>query len=247
MRLLTYLFLAVSLLLSPNAHAVNAEDDISIEIRGLTKEALTQLRGVEPQIDLLLTQIESQLPNLQAYFSDEPLIAETSSANQTSIALNFPKYGLILFDRLKWPMIQSRAMKQAIALHEVASLMGIEATGVYFLSSAFLVAKGLTIEQMQTALNGGGAAPSNDGSLTCDAALDQLFFRYEVWHRKFEMCLYGGFRKHQQLDSDESDLVTASERVARLCHANQKKLSASSKIQTIIGTLKAKSQGKCGL
>jgi uncharacterized protein len=68
---------------------------------------------------------------------DETLPLQIGSAVQTSAALNFPGENQILVNRSAWKQIADDKMKEALALHELLSLMGLEGTGQYTISQKY--------------------------------------------------------------------------------------------------------------
>ena len=227
------------------AYTPVAADEISVEIQTLAKEALQNIRGLDADSDRFINHVESQLPNLKAYLSDETLNASTRASDQISIALNFPKYGLILFDRAKWPRVSNIVMRRAIALHEAASLMEIEGTGVYFLSSAYLASTGMTVAQLQEALRGVAATKPVATGASCEWLGDRAHLMFELWSQYIEGCAFNGGNRVVQLPILENQLRESLELAQTNCRGDQKLYSVTSKMQTLIGTLKAHAPAHC--
>jgi hypothetical protein len=79
---------------------------------------------------------------------DTKLEVSENGVKQSSVAENFPERKLILINRSRWSEIKNERVKEGIALHEFASLKGLESTGRYSESAKYLAIFGLSVDSM---------------------------------------------------------------------------------------------------
>jgi hypothetical protein len=118
----------------------NGGDEIGLEFEGAartaaenTKKYLKPLLGSSLQIDW-----SKALSGLTILVVDEPLFVESGSVKQESVAVNYPGTRTIKINRKRWKEISGLRIKEGIALHEILSLEGLEATGRYPYSAIYL-------------------------------------------------------------------------------------------------------------
>jgi len=75
--------------------------------------------------------------------SQEPVYAIDGQVKQESAAINYKNPDTVVISEARWNGIHNEAIKQALALHELTSLAGIEATGKYPVSGRFLESSGV--------------------------------------------------------------------------------------------------------
>lgn len=168
-----------------------AKDDIAPEIRALAKEGYDSLRGLAPEMNQFVDVVEAQLPNVRAYVTNENLVTSTSGPDQDSVAMNFPKYGLLLFNSARWAAITNHKLRVAIAIHEVGSLIGIEKTGVYTESAPYIAMSGLRLSALSDPLRDTSTSPDgHDGyeMAGCQWLDDRVSFYFEVWETSVREC-----------------------------------------------------------
>jgi len=112
-------------------------DTMAFEFQGLAKEALGHLQQVSPETyaELVKRDLATTIENAKIIFVDAALNVEINDLIQSSIAFNSPKTQTILVNRQKWNGLFNNYLRQTIALHEFLSLIGVESTGSYPVSS----------------------------------------------------------------------------------------------------------------
>jgi len=75
--------------------------------------------------------------------STTPLHVELRGKIQEVTAINFQNPKTIIIHEARWKNIKLDAVKEALALHELLSLIGIEKTGSYYISKNYLVKNGI--------------------------------------------------------------------------------------------------------
>lgn len=76
-----------------------------------------------------------------------PLYVEKDGITQESTAVNFPKQNKILVNENRWKAISSEVIREALALHELLGLVGIEKTGDYHISRGYLDITGVICDE----------------------------------------------------------------------------------------------------
>ncbi|MGZ3719254.1 MAG: hypothetical protein ACXWR1_12990 [Bdellovibrionota bacterium] len=105
---------------------------------------------------------------------EQSLFVQKDGYQQESAVVNDPDSGKILINRPRWQNIKNLRIREAIALHEVASLRGLEDTGRYALSAEYVSLFGLS----QADLEGADyyppppPPPAFEGALRCRASAD---------------------------------------------------------------------------
>lgn len=82
-------------------------------------------------------RILSYADSVRVISTDETLNAEANESYQSSVALNDRAKNLITVNRAGWKAITDPRVREAIALHEVLSVIGIESTGIYTYSGKY--------------------------------------------------------------------------------------------------------------
>lgn len=119
--------------------------DFGLEFKVTAMEAIRELYADKksyPGLDLdRLAEIAS---GAKVAVVATPLKVKLDSVIQESTAVNYKSENRIEVNEARWQEITSKRMRQAIALHEVLSLGGLESTGVYPVSAKFLEKEGYT-------------------------------------------------------------------------------------------------------
>lgn len=114
-------------------------DEDGIGFRATLRAAFAELKNLSPMFpELDFVELERKLDHLHVVVVEAPLAVEKDGLEQDSAAVNTPDQELIEVRRQRWLGIQDLRIKQAVALHELFSLVKLEKTGEYLYSSRFL-------------------------------------------------------------------------------------------------------------
>ncbi|MGZ3694296.1 MAG: hypothetical protein ACXWQO_08935 [Bdellovibrionota bacterium] len=143
MKVSIYSLLILTCLGSPafaGKEAGNGGDEVALDFLKSATSALEEIHRSSPDLDKLLapSDLETVARAAQVVVTDTPLMVDLDGVTQESTAVNQPDKNLILINRARWNKISNPELKRGIALHEVASLKGLESTGNYPLSSAYV-------------------------------------------------------------------------------------------------------------
>jgi hypothetical protein len=97
---------------------------------------------------------------------EERLTVESGGIQQDSIAVNDPASAQIRINRARWNGLKDGHLKEAVALHEMLSLLRIERTGYYEYSAKYLESLGLSPWTISGG-EGSRAADPKERTLTC--------------------------------------------------------------------------------
>lgn len=127
-------------------------DALAFEFQSAAQQALRNLQGIVPNTftDVSQRNIGFTIENAKIIFVDQSLDVEINALIQSSVAFNSPKTQTILVNRHRWNLL-NESLKETIALHEFLSLVRLESTGSYSISS-----------QLWTALSTKDALRSSD-------------------------------------------------------------------------------------
>lgn len=116
--------------------AIEFQNSAEVAIQEIVSDAqdFPQIKGVD--FDKILSETKVMV-------SDDPLYVENAGVKQESTAVNSIDLHTIIVNRARWNAIQAAEIKNALALHEVLSLGGIEDTGDYTVSARYLSLRGL--------------------------------------------------------------------------------------------------------
>lgn len=160
MKLRWVLFLSVSLLaLNVNAtggggsEAGNGGDEVSLQFEGAFKKSLVEMKKRNDPFfkEVLNISFSQRLPALKIMTVEEPLDVTVNGVTQECTAMSFPANQLIKVNRTRWGDISTSAIREALALHEVLSLLGMEGTGNYKFSSRYLMVSNIPAELINQA------------------------------------------------------------------------------------------------
>jgi hypothetical protein len=119
---------------------IGGGDDVALDFQGALITAIANLRLKSADIFKKLSGFNTEqiLSKTRIVVGDDVLDIKYKDIIQNSTAANDPQSGLILINRTRWNSITNPILKEGIALHEFLSLVGIEATGYYPISSQYI-------------------------------------------------------------------------------------------------------------
>jgi hypothetical protein len=140
--------LSVGLAFSAFAHAgreFKGGDPVAIEFQSSAAVAIQEVESdIQDFPQIRDKSPETILAHAKILVSDTPLYIESNGVRQESAAINAHSPDRIILNRSSWNSIESQEVKNALALHEVLSLAGIEDTGSYPVSANYLSFRGLS-------------------------------------------------------------------------------------------------------
>ncbi len=140
-----------------NAHAFTSEheganhggggDEVALDFKLSLNSAILTARTAFPDLfaKMKAAGITSAEDDVRVEVVGSVLRVTDNGVSQESVAENFPAKKLILVNRQRWGAIDNIRVKEAIALHEYASIQAIEGTGEYTLSGKYLNDVGLPL------------------------------------------------------------------------------------------------------
>lgn len=120
-------------------------DEAGLEFKQSYATALKKLQAEHPDLLARLGGIESLVEKQKSALVlvvETPLEVIREGVKQNSVAVNDPARNLILVHRARWAKLNNSVNREALALHEYASLAGSESTGNYEISSEYLARHG---------------------------------------------------------------------------------------------------------
>lgn len=155
-------------------------DDVGLDFQRTLQMALEGLRNQEPKTFKILEEknIIGLARGIKIIVVDEELEAPIKGYTQNSVAVNLPHIKTILVNRQRWNNVKDSVIKEGIALHEIVSLLKLESTGRYDISSRYVVAKGGKKEAL--------VSVSQVNRLQQIQSLDETLRPREVLNRLFE-------------------------------------------------------------
>ena len=129
-------------------------DEVGLDFQRTLQSALEGLRNHSSKTFSSLEKqgIAAVVDQAKIIVLDEDLEASIKGYTQNSVAVNLPEMKTILVNRQRWNNVLDSKIKEGIALHEVLSLMKLESTGNYAISSKYVTAKGGTTKEMTSSL-----------------------------------------------------------------------------------------------
>jgi ankyrin repeat protein len=117
-------------------------DPLALEFKATASVALKNLQALkgQPFTAVNFAELENKIDNAQVIVTDQALDVVKDGFVQDSAAENQPKQNLIIINRSSYQKTGSAIVQQSLALHEFLSLMQVESTANYPVSSAFLIA-----------------------------------------------------------------------------------------------------------
>ena len=169
------LFLALAVSLSAvAAQSVQAQDkignggdEVALQFAQAFNTAIATIEAKLPELAFKVREarLRDVLAKATILVTEETLKISFAGVEQESIAMNQPQTRTIVINRLRWSEAPDVHILEALALHEVASLAGLEDTGRYPLSSAYL------------ALFGMNESPRDNFSPSCSATEQHILRR----------------------------------------------------------------------
>lgn len=152
-------------------------DEVGIEFQSSFAKALREIQNgtlkghIDPDL-LSATALKTSV-----IVVDEALRVTAQGITQDSIATNDPARNLIKINRARWKAIRDPRTKEAIALHEVLSLVGLERTGLYEYSGLYASERGLSPWEVSGEReNASRPAPKR---LVCEITYSPAYAKYE--------------------------------------------------------------------
>jgi hypothetical protein len=120
-------------------------DEIGLSFEAAMQSALIKMSRNMPQLyaKLVKRKLNSVLQTLRILTVDVSISAKYQSILQDSVAANDPVNRIIIINRFKWLRISNPVLAEGIALHELASILRLEKTGRYPISSLYVKYFGL--------------------------------------------------------------------------------------------------------
>jgi hypothetical protein len=120
--------------------AGNGGDEVALDFLRAAAAALEDIHSSQPALDRQLAPLNlvSVAESARVIVTNTPLKVDLDGVSQESIAVNLAAKNLIVINRLRWKQLTSEVLKRGIALHEVASLKGLESTGNYPFSAQYV-------------------------------------------------------------------------------------------------------------
>ena len=119
-------------------------DDDGLEFSARLSEALRSIKLMKSILTAkaMSLDLEKDILATRIVVLDQTLVVKIAGFIQSSVAANIPQSKIIYVNRSRWHGIKNKSLKEAIALHEYLSLLGLEQTGYYPISSNYLLKKG---------------------------------------------------------------------------------------------------------
>lgn len=138
-------------------------DEVALEFTQAFRNAYQEIQANHPDLAAQLNgqDLEAAMKRASLFVVEQTLKVEYQGIQQESVATNTPASGWILINRYRWQQIRQQRIREAVALHEVASLLELEGTGRYPISSAYL---GKYQLEADPALILSGKAPASDSA-----------------------------------------------------------------------------------
>lgn len=130
-------------------------DEVGLEFKQAFYRSLYKSKDlpVEFYKKLMAEKLEQIADQTSVFVTDAEIPVVAQNLIQNSVAYNEPASMQILVNRKRWLAIRDPLVKEAIALHEISSLKGIERTGYYPYSAKYLSLVGGNSKEMQINLN----------------------------------------------------------------------------------------------
>jgi hypothetical protein len=114
-------------------------DEVGLEFKSLAILGFEEIRRDHDDLVKYFSPMDAlkMVDAAQVLAVDDNLQLEVNGVLQQVVMVNFPKEKKILINLKRWKATGSKKVKQALAIHEILSLMHIEKTGFYPVSSRF--------------------------------------------------------------------------------------------------------------
>lgn len=142
-----FVILLGSLIAGTNAHAwkeTGGGDEVALDFQRAFASAVSAVKAGKVKGKFTAEELQQTAKDSRVLVVEEQLVVTLEGIVQNSIAVNEPAKSLIRINRSRWNGLKDDRLKEAVALHEVLSLRGIERTGSYEYSARYLEAHGLS-------------------------------------------------------------------------------------------------------
>ncbi|RZA06615.1 MAG: hypothetical protein EOP11_09860 [Proteobacteria bacterium] len=119
-------------------------DEVGLEFQRAYAAALQRIASGEVSLEVDQNKLKAVAESARVIIVDEQLFVSFGSEVQDSVAINDRAMRTVRVQRARWKGIKDPRVQEAIALHEMLSLAGIESTGVYKYSADYLQQIGLS-------------------------------------------------------------------------------------------------------
>lgn len=128
----------------------NGGDDVALEFLDAFQTSYTVIKNAVPVLykEIKDRHLDEVAKKATVVVVETPLYVEKDGYEQESVAKNDPKTGLVLINRARWQKIANVHIREAIALHEISGLAGLETTGTYSASYNYISVFGLTYDDL---------------------------------------------------------------------------------------------------
>ena len=119
-------------------------DEVGLEFQASFNTALENLKtNNSPAYNVIYhSDIKDIFKKAKIITVDDALDVTVKDLIQTSVAINIPSTNTVMINRSRWNNITDFYLKEAIALHEILSLVKLEQTGSYPYSAQYLAMMG---------------------------------------------------------------------------------------------------------
>jgi len=127
-------------------------DEVALEFQNAFARAIQNIKANKPELlkPQELNDLVAKANEANIVVVDTPLTTTTEDgAVQFSVAVNDPGQSRIDINRKRWNAIINPHIREALALHEIASLLRIERTGKYKVSSEYIRAFSLDFKVLE--------------------------------------------------------------------------------------------------
>jgi hypothetical protein len=149
-------------------------DEIGLEFKSLARMSLIEIEREHADLAKLFSVRRAilVLDSAEVLAVEENLELDVNGVRQQVVVVNYPKTKKVIINRSRWQAISNLKAKQALALHEVLSLIGVERTGHYPISSRFYAVNAELLNLGSCYL--GQVTESSDGTLDADMEFKAL-------------------------------------------------------------------------
>ena len=118
-------------------------DPVALDFQRQAQVAISYVKSEKESFPALQTvDLVAVLLNTRYYVVDTPQYVSRDGVSQEVAVVNYKDPHTDVINRMRWKAIKEESIKKALALHELLSLEGIEGTGNYSHSQAYLNAIG---------------------------------------------------------------------------------------------------------
>lgn len=127
-------------------------DEMGLDVQRSMAIAVGEIHQADVELFKKITrkELEELIMVAKIVIVDQNLPVLIDGVQQASVATNDPATKIIYVHRQRWKEISESRLKQAIALHELLSLVKLEDTGFYPYSGPYLIRFGLNQEAIAT-------------------------------------------------------------------------------------------------